>query len=356
MKVSGKKLKRTCDLLGLVPSTPGVPSSMFVSFASTEKGLVLKLSSDVSVSTSVAGLDLKVTTPFAVDRRVLFPFIREEGEYDVDFKDGQLLLKQGRRKAELRTVKIDWSYGEWESQKTHSLKITSDLMDAIRCAKFCASDDPILPELNCVWIEFGKQSFTFASNDLIMCCNRGKAVETDSVGVAFPLALIDVLVAEDISEVMIGKGVVGGRIDGTRLWAQAPQKAWKQFPVNRLKKLIVDSRSTKGAFQTDMKSLVSMCAMFTGYLSNLPRQEWGLNVEVGEDSVNVEAKTSVAKFEDTLPATIRTSGTVMDLNLSVLAPIVAFLDGRAEKVSFTKSAGTVHVLAGTYEFLLSQKV
>jgi len=357
MKIPGKKIKRTCDLLNLVPSTPGVPSSIFVQLASIEKGLDMRLSAEVSVSTCVQGLDLNLKNPVAVDRRVLFPFIQsDEGEYDIEFKDGQLLIKHGRRRAELRTVKIDWTYGAWDAQKTQSLKITPDLMDAIRCAKFCASEDPILPELNCVWIEFGKQAFTFASNDLIMCCNRGKAVESESVGIAFPLALIDVLVAEDISEVLLGKGTVGGKIDGTRLWAQAPQKASKAFPVTRLKKLIVDSRSTKGAFQTDMKDLVELCANFTVYLSNLPRTEWGLNVEVGEDVVNIEAKTSVARFQDRLPATIKAAGTVMDLNLSVLAPIIAFLDGRAEKVTFTKSGGTVHILAGGYEFLLSQKV
>lgn len=355
MKISGKKLKRTCDLLNLVPPTPGVPSSMFVSFATIEKGLDLRLSADVSVSTCLAGAELKLKTPCAVDRRVLFPFIREEGEYDLDIKDNQLWIREGRRKAELRTVKIEWSYGDWDGQKVKSLKITPELMDAIRCAKYCASSDPILPELNCVWLEFGDRTFTFASNDLIMCCNRGKRVESATTGVAFPLALIDVLSAEDISEVMIGKGVVGGRVDGTRLWAQAPEKAWKQFPVRRLKKLIVDSRASKAAFHADMKSLVSLCSMFTAYLSNLPQQEWGLHVDVGE-SVVVEAKTSVARFEDRLVATVKTSGIVLDLNLAVLGPIVAFLDGKAEKVVVTKAGGVIHILAGGYEFLLSQKV
>src|SRR5437762_67954 len=107
MIVPGERLSRVCQLLSLCPTTPGIPGSSFIAMVPNGGQCILKLSSSVSVSVPLEG-QLEFPSRRAIDRRILFPFIHPEGEYNLSVHNDKVVIRQGSRVARIRTVAVDW--------------------------------------------------------------------------------------------------------------------------------------------------------------------------------------------------------------------------------------------------------
>ena len=127
------------------------------------EGVRLSLSSSVSVSVMLEQ-PLGLGELRAVDRRILFPFVRAGGEYTLRVSGDRLAARQGRRKAAMLTVPVDWGYGDWESHMSASktLALPSGFDDLLRCGALCASEDPMLPQLCVIYAELGPDMLSLA--------------------------------------------------------------------------------------------------------------------------------------------------------------------------------------------------
>ncbi len=357
MKVGAEVFTKACHMLDLVPMMPMLPSSVFIGF---RKGGSWRLSS--TLGASVQFPEMIEVSRGALDRRILFPFVfagTSDRDYEIEFEKERVLVRQGRRKVQIRKVPVDWNYGDWtEGDKVLNLKLFPELVSALECAVLCATNDPILLELNCVYMEFADKLRILASNDLVMCCGTTKGLEMwNGVSLAFPLALVPVIKNERLKSVAVRKGAAKVTVERAQLWGQVPQKAEREFPKKRLRNLLAQARKSREDCCTmKMGSLVRVCELFSKYLTNLPRTEWELIFETGERGVAIRANTTVAEFQDMVTADVKKTGVKMGINLAVLGPIVALLKGKIEHARFAMAGSDIcYLAAGGYEFLLSQK-
>jgi len=385
-KIAGDKLRRACDLLSLVPSDKGEAPSVFVGMQSVQGGLRLFLSSILSVTARI-DCELDVPDGRAVDRRLLFPFVRSGGEYSMKFADDKLIVQQGRRRAAILTVPVDWSYGDWESvEKSASrVKLPDGFSDMLAAGRLCASTESSVPRLNAVYAEIGDGGMlTMASNNMILGKaskgdasdppaeaapakkekkgKKGKKKKAEQAAVAgdalvFSVAMVDPLIKEKIGEIMVSDRMMGFAADGAKVWGQSPEEAWTKFPKDKMAALLDEGRRSPQVLTCATKDLASVCKEFAGYLGNVKSDEWDLEIRAEKGKAHVQAKTAYGDFEDDLKAETGDGEAGVSVNLSLLSPIVDFLTTRSEKVQLKASDEFCAVASedGMFEFLLSRK-
>lgn len=380
-KISGDKLRRAFDLLSLVPSDKGEAPSVFVGMKSVQGGVQLSLSSILSVTARV-DCELEIPEGRAVDRRLLFPFVKSGGEYSMKYADDKLIVQQGRRRAAILTVPVEWSYGDWESVEKEAMQVAlpDGFADMLAAGKLCASTETSVPRLNAVYAEIGEGGMlTMASNNMILGQaskvaasdpppdekpakkgkkgKKGKKQKAASVAgdpLVFSVAMVDPLIKEKIGEIMVSDRMMGFAADGARVWGQSPEEAWTKFPKDKMEQLLADGRESPVVLTCATKDLAAVCKEFAGYLGNVKSDEWDLEIRSEKGKAHVQAKTAYGDFEDDLKAEIGDDASV-SVNLSMLSPVVDFLSSREDSVQISASEAFCAIRAGVYEFLLSRK-
>ena len=348
-------IKGIQQLLDLVPQQPGIPSSVFVGIR-IEKGLAtFLLHSTISVEARVK-TDLQDGF-YSVDRRILFPFLESLNDScKISIKDGTLSLVSGGRSAKIKIIEPNWSYGsiDWKKFKSHDLP--EDFLDLLSQVRLCATDDPVNPEINCVYVEFSKKSYMFSTNDLILCTAAGDHVMKSNMCWAVPIHLIDVFPKLKPQSILVYGHTMGIRTDFGSAWADAPEKAWKEFPAKRIKNIIVKSRKMPTLFSIEMPVLVELCDRFVRYLGNIPKQEWALKIDVQSKSEGlISAQTSYASFQESIPIKGTKKGSV-EINLGVVKPVFQNIKGFDGRITISESRDSVcYMHAGRYEFIASQR-
>jgi len=348
-------LQRTCALLDYVELVPALKASVFIGLQDTE-GLQLKLSSEVAVSVTLPqklGLD----KPKAVDRRLLLPFVAHKGTYKGEIKDNMLFLRQGHRKAKIPLLDLDWTYGDWQLEKNKSTVVLSkELINKIECAGMCAADRTVLPELSGVYIEFGKQALVFAANDVVFCHGRA-GYKSEIKSMVVPIPLVAPIVKEGVNTIFVKGQIVGFELEGARVWSQAPEKTWTDFPVERLKKLILTSRKETSNFTVKTSEFAAVCKQFSGYLGSCGA-EGALSLQT-TDKGRLKMKLNAggfANFENTIKADIKQELAETEINLAIAEPVFSFLKDKEEDAQFTALESVHHIKSGDYEFLFSVRL
>ena len=173
----------------------------------------------------------------------------------------------------------------------------------------------------------------------------------------FPLPLVQALISESAQSVMMAGRAMGFEVDGARIWSQAPQQAWDNFPKKQLRAVLAQARKANEVLTCSLNDLKALCQDFSSYLSNVPSTEWEVVLKTGgKGGVSLHARTPYAEFNDCLKVTSVTSAVAsVSLNLSLLAPIVDFLSTREETVQIVETPAFCGLRAGKHEFLLSRK-
>lgn len=356
MQLSIEVIKGIQQLLETVPAQPGVPSSVFVGLR-IQKGLAtFLLHSTVSVEARVK-TDLQDGF-YSIDRRILFPFWDSLVDgCKMTIKDGDLLLESRNRKAKIKIIEPNWSYGaiDWKKFKSHELP--EDFLEILSQVRLCATDDPVNPEINCVYVEFGKKSYVFSTNDLILCTAAGEHMMKAADYWAVPIHLIDIFPKLKPSRILVYGHTMGIRTDFGSAWADAPEKAWKEFPAKRIKNIIVKSRKMPTLFSMEMPVFVELCDRFARYLGNIPKQEWALKVDVqSKTEGQVSCKTSYASFSEAIKVRGEKTGSV-ELNLGVIKPVFSNIGELKDRVMISQSENSIcYMRTGQFEFMVSQRV
>lgn len=362
MRISRDSLSRVVKILDLPTMPAGIAPATHIGIKSQKGGIQLCLSSDLSVQVTLEGQE-PLTLPtegLAVDRRAFMSFLNNSpltSDYEFSMKEvGVLLIKQGSRHAKLQLTKPDWDYGEWPlAAPDMVLELTRDLLSILRCARICASDQPIVPQLNVVYVDINKALFVFSTNDLVACL--GRCSYQGAGKVLLPNNFIDILDYDNLNRVLVKGLVVGLEMGTTRIWAQAPEEASTLFPIDQLKKILVETRKTPVSLTCSAEALSHQCRVFCGYLSGAPKTDWVMRLS-GSKGKNLElvAETSYAKFKDSMEANVLQPSVKAQLNLDVMTPILELITKTGGVIELTATPSLCHIKTGHYEFLMSQQV
>ena len=306
--VDPKKFLAVLAILDMVPLRPGIPSAVFIEFAERKGTMTMSLSSDVSGVVSVKGegtLDRK--KPVYLDRRLFLPFVYTAKTYKSDkpfvfsISEKQVLVHQGKRKASFDQMLGGSGYGEIDESTGSVLPLDKKLTEILIVANECASPDPTVPELNCVYtLRNVKGIDVYSSNQLVVFKGMQKINGKFPEKLPFPLYLVPFLKADGIKEVRLKSKEVVLTFDCGHIWQAVSAKALKSFPATTIDKLIKDGGEWEEKFRLQTKRLGSVARRFSEYLTSVRRQDWMMFVDgqAGSKQVLLEVKIAQGVFRE----------------------------------------------------------
>jgi len=306
--VDPEKLIDVFGVLDLVPARPGIPTSVFIQLSEKKGRADLMLSSDVTGVVSIKGEgSIGASKPVYLDRRLLFPFILTAQNYRSDrpfvfSKVGkQIKVTQGRRKATFDLLPSNAGYGIPNDGKGSVLPMEKKVSSLVTIACACATSDPTVPELNCVYIKRTKKGIAlYASNQLVVFRAHHTVKGTFPKTLPFPLFLVPVLTNDRIKEVRLQEKDVTLGFDCGRIWQGVSAKALKGFPLETMDGLIDDGKKWTEQFRLLTHKLGAVTARFSEYLTSIRRQDWLLTVAAakGDKQVLLEVKIPQGIFRE----------------------------------------------------------
>ena len=299
--IDRKKLLEVLTVLDYVPCRPGIPSSMFMQLEEYKGRLRASLSSDVSGKVLVSGEgDLGLKKPVYVDRRLFLPFVfaartyKSEKPFVFSKVGKQMLVQQGRRKASFDLIANASGYGDLNSSGGTALPITDKIKSAIKAASDCATPDPTVPELNCVYAVKNSDGMElYGSNQLVVFRAVQKVKGKFPDRLAFPLFLIPYIAAEGLREVRLKEREVVLQFGCGALWQGVSIKAQKGFPRATMDKLIADGREWPEQFRLQTRRLGLVTARFSQYLTSVRRQDWLMHLKGNEGEKQILLEVSI---------------------------------------------------------------
>jgi hypothetical protein len=354
-EVEKQELIDASSILELVPQRAGVPSSDFVKVKTTKKYVEMALSSVVNAVVRVNGKGLTDSKSFFVDRALLTPFIQAGRNWKGDFKlgmdDTKWYLRQGSRTAELtmRTEPLG-GYGIWkEKDGLKEVKLSEELRRLLLVSQGCATADPSLPFLSCVYIG---EKVVLATNGTLMFV--GLRQKQDSLRFPFPIGVIPLLgnglvkaVGVEGDQVILDCGL--GYIEGS-----VSAVTRKDFP----KKSVVERAQWARAYPVLSKlpaeRLAKMLERLSSYLASVKREDLILRLEIGGEKVKAIVRVQQAKFEEQIEVEDLKGEGVLDFPFDLVKPVLEYIAEHDENVTIRvdESKKSPYAVSGASVMLL----
>lgn len=364
MEIDSKELRAAIDLLDIVPVRSGIQSSLLVGMSASKDVLRMRLkTADIYASAQIGKICLDETKFLPINRIALVAFVRAgtDERYILKPQKEDILLSQGKRKAtfQLSDVEESFDLGLTDGEILE-IGLAEDFKDAIASARLVASENVVMPEANCIWVEPGKRTKMFSTNDAALCFASCAAGWESSA--AFPLPLADAIAKLNPPSLVRRDDVFGIKTESGFLWAKAPSQCQPTggrggFPVDGIKNLVTEARKTKGGFEIDTSEFSSKLDAFGGYLSGLNKARTTIKLtgDKGKKIINVESKTPDAEFVDVMAADLGESVS-MSFVLPDLQKVIGFLKSRSEKIKMVPRGKICHIIAGNFEFIFFAQV
>lgn len=351
-EIGRDKLLEPLEVLDLVPSRPGLPSSEFIMVERAGKNgdIIVHLASEVTGTVTLKG-DGKwpFEKPFYLDRRVFLPFVRASKDiktkapFKFTANEKQLVVKNGKRKAEFDGQPAVQGYGQPPSGKLVSrIELGNHTRGLIYCARECASADPVTPQLNCVYIQpKGGDVNVFATNQKIVYAAKSKTKLKSASPIPFPLYLVSLLGSDKLKEVLWKDKYVAITFPHGIIWQPVSAKANKNFPAKDIAKHMASAEKEPAMFTVDARKMASHIIRIIGYLAAVRRQDWALDLtgKKGEREVIVSSTVPQSSFRETLMLDHPCKSSFsLSWPLDMLEPVFDYLH-KKEKGSVTIRAG-----------------
>ena len=354
MNIERDEFLSVIDLLALVPHRQGIPSSEYVKIEAGKKTLNLYLTSDV-IGRIELGFDgtWDLPSPYFVDRNLLNSFVlvsrqmKSKKDFEIRAENKtQLVLKHGRRSATFTPLPEITGYGTIQQDKDAiEVDIDPDQREVIKCAESCATTDPTASHLNCVYLT--EKGFVLSSNQILIFTAKSQKFTR---AIPMPLFLLHMLTLEGVKKIIFSKKHVVLRLDKGEILQTVPQQALKNFPQDKILKVVKESSAYPDIFAVSATRLADILNRFTTYMSTVRKRDKLITVEMKSGSPDIEIWASVAqvriseKIKAEAPATADVKA---EWSLEMVLPIVNFL-GQKKKIIRVKSAGgdTPYLLDG----------
>jgi len=220
------------DMLDKIVHRKPITSSWIVRLFYNNAKLYLQLSSDATataVITPSAGEWPLDDASFFIDRRVLFPFVRVGKSQKKDFElgnvKGQLLLKQGTRKAKYTTDIEPAGYPSEKRVRGNAIVFNDQCHKAVHAAMVAASKDDREPEIACVHVdELGVVRST--NNAMMFESDTGESFEK-----SFPIPIFAASLFSTAKALAVSNSAVILTFDSGQICSQISDDARQHFPI-----------------------------------------------------------------------------------------------------------------------------
>lgn len=350
-EIEKKDLLNAVAVLSLVPQRAGVPSSDFVKVSPVSVGLLeMSLSSTVTavVRVKYSG-PIGHTKEFFVDKGLFQSYVQSGKAWKGNFRtyatETKWCISQGSRKAEFsKRMEPLGGYGSWRNRNgLKEIKLSEELRKLLLASNYCATADPSLPYLNCVYIG-GK---LVLSTNLISLFVGVRSKE-DNLKIPFPVGIIPLLgdnlvqaVGVENERVILDCGC--GYIEGT-----ISAVAQKDFPKKDVVEKVQRGRAWPVLVRLPAEKLVKILSRLSGYLTNVKREDWIVELSIAEGVVKASVKVQQGKFEERMELdNDKVEGTVkwpLELALAVVEYMAS--NGETVKVRVDERKNTPYLLSG----------
>lgn len=363
-EVTKEDLLHGVSVLGLVPQRAGVPSSDFIKMVPRKTSLEMSLSSVVTAVVRVpapgfvAPADLKA---FFIDKGLFDAFVqsgkRWKGNFRLALDESKLYIRQGSRRAEfaLRQEPLG-GYGTWRvvGNGLREVKLSNSLKKLLVASSTCATADPSMPHLNCVYI----------GGHLVLSTNLislfvGIRKKEDALKIPFPVGIIPLLGGELVNSV----GVEGDRvildcgigfIEGT-----VSAYAKKDFPHHSVVSSVKKGRAWPVFANLPAERLSKMFERLEGYLTTVKREDWAVTLELGNGRVKAIVKVQQGRFEEVMEVEDLAVEGSLSWPLQQVKPVVDYIASVSEsmKVRVDEEKKTPYLLSGGgVEMMVARRV
>lgn len=332
-----------CEVMDLVPSRPGIHSSEYFCVDSKKGSPTFAIASEVTGNVLINGNGRwPMVKPFYLDRRVFLPFVFAAKDLtDAPFvfsrKKKELIVRQGSRKAVFTSQEKVDGYGQPpQAEMASTLELGDKLRGLIYCARDCAADDPVTPQLNCVYIQPNSHSVSvLATNQKILFRGAGIAKGKIKHAVPFPLYLVRLLGSDKLKEVQWYKKYVALVFRHGKIWQAVSAKALRDFPVKPIRQHMEKTAQGNPVLQVSSKKLSRALNRLCVYLSAVRRQDWSLLL-IGKKGTRKLLVRSVAagsvfnervRLKKPLPLDLK-----LEWPLAMMEPVFQFLSGMQDTV------------------------
>jgi hypothetical protein len=333
--VQKDSLEIVVDLLENVPTRNGIKSSEFIK--------VSKLGKDAAtfhLASTLYGKGILHTGekfPFEqdlfLDRRLFFPFIKggkesKSSDYLFIGSDTQLIVKHGNRRAVYTNALPISGYEEPNLDKANSSPIQKRWVAMIDCAANAATDDPITPTLNAVYLtQTDKYIEVLASNQRLVFMGRVVSKKPLKGSIAFPLGLVQTLKQESAIKLFWTNKLACVEFPKGKVWQAVKTAARKSFPAADIRKMVKGLLHDKQLCSIPSSAFAKACNRLSDYTSALDDLDLALEIYLtkGSKKILLSAGVKDSKFTEQIYAIAEAKqDKVLEWPLSAVMPIILF--------------------------------
>jgi len=366
-------MQAALKVLDLVPSKSGMTASDFIRADLTHPNKAsFHLTSDLmGVATAPARGRWLPKTPYYIDRRLFQPFVvsvplnehkddnrRKTSPFVWYEKDKKICISWGNRKLELENAPDAAGYGYFTRlEKLKRLQIDKKLVGALLAASSCSTNDPSVPQLNCIYLHKGK---VYATDNVSLFTAVHEVLK--DAHVPFPVSIVGTMSNELASSVYYGENVVTVLCKNGRVEQLVQVRAKDEFPFSEADERLKWSSRFKPIFSCKSSKFAEITSRLAVYLSGVRREDWVLKAqcEVGNTYVKLICDIAQGRFQETLKLKSSLDSTVViEWPLDRLVEVFRYL-GFLETdvvVKVEHPGNRMHVIeAGDVRLLVAAKV
>lgn len=361
LKVNSADLIKAVNIINLVPSRAGIPSSEFIQLRSSGKKMSLALSADVFGEVSVECSSKDKWEAYA-DRASFVPFVnasRESGSkaaFVFKYKDGSVTVKCGRRKGVFNKLSVVSGYSAIEDMAGNKVSLSKEQRRAITLAAKYATPDPTIAHLNCVYIE--RSGAVLASNERAAVRIKARAV---GAAMPIPLGVLTTLDHESVTALVLGKKLAKIGFDVGYLCQTVNQKAASQFPNKSINSSFESAASYPRRFKVNAVNFIDAMLRLYEYSSVVIKRDAVVKITgvKGESLLRLSCKVPQGQFSETV--TLKTelkTDVKAEWLLEVLVPLT-LMRKKVESFSvFYEEGGKTpyYITAPEFELLVARRL
>lgn len=332
------------DVLEMVPPRFGLPSSEFYKIENLGGGKTRwAISSEATGVIRIQGNgEWPHPTFFYLDRRMMIPFvmaarnIRSTTPFQFQFQGKQLIIRQGRRKAQFLATSIVEGYSGGSVGKLLDKMVVSEhVKSLIYCARNCGTTDSLNPQMNCVYVLPTRAGVDIlATNETIMYRARAK-VKVVQEPVPFPIFLVSLLGSGGLKAIEWRKDLVALRYPSGEIWQSVSSKAQKGFPKDSIEQYISEGSKKELLFRVSSRKFSRIVSRMAMYVSSVRRADWVLEVKGFKDKNKILLESRIANT--TFKEALTVDGTLpesfmISWPLEMLLPIFEFIEKKNKEV------------------------
>lgn len=348
-QVRREKLNQVLDVIAMVPEKLGALPSEYIRVIGKGTKINMAVASYIFGEATLEGEgEWPFKETFFLDRRTFVPWVtaaresKDKHRFQFRRRKDRLYLRHGNRTVEFTNQKTIHGYGDMKKLKSsnHSVPVTDELKEMLKCGNNCAVSDTIQPELNAV-VTAGKHGkvVSYAASNYVHYIGEGNLGRGEAIdSVPFPLFLINLLDSDGLKKVScVGKYVMLKFKHGV-IWQPVSEEAIKNFPINRIKKYAKQAENLPVTFTTSGRRFSRLMVRLGYYLQSVRRRDWVAVVQGGKGDESVILKTRIPGVD--FKETNTVSGKInkdfrIEWPLATLAPVFEFLSKRTRKVPLT---------------------